>query len=112
MKINNQTNIYKLNLITDIDSFKKIVKNYLIEYTNTNYSESYGFVCNILYNEMNDLINNIELITENKIIIKNNYIYNLKDSEINFKNIDISYPEPVKNIFVNTINNFLNSQNI
>lgn len=111
MMINNQTNIYKLNLISDIDNFKKIAKNYLIDYTNKNHSENYGFVCNILNNEMDDLINNIELVSNNKLLIKNNYIYNLKESEINFKNIDI-YPEPVKNIFVTMINNFLKSQNI
>ena len=113
---NNQLNIlnnYKeLYPLTNIELFKQKAKNNLIEYTNTNHTENYGLVSNILYNEMNDLIENIKSVTDNKMMIKDNYIYFVKDSELNFENIDNMYPEPVKNAFNNCINYFLKLQNI
>ena len=93
--------------LTDIDSFKQSAKNHLIEYTNTNHSNNYGLVFNILYKEMNDLIDNIKTVTDDKMLVKYSYIYIERDCEINFKNIDKLYPEPVKNAFNNCVNYFL-----
>ena len=105
---NSKESLYKL---TDIHTFKSLIKNYLIEYTNTSHN-NYGLVYNILYNEMIDLINNIENVTNSKIIIKDNNIYIVKDCELNFKNINITYPEPVKNAFIKCIKYFLNEEYI
>ena len=67
----------------------------------------------ILKNKVvNNLIENIKSVTDNKMMIKDNYIYFVKDSELNFENIDNMYPEPVKNAFNNCINYFLKLQNI
>jgi hypothetical protein len=93
--------------LTDIDSFKQSAKNHLIEYTNTNHRNNYGLVFNILYKEMNDLIDNIKTVTDDKMFLKYSYIYIEKNCEINFKNIDKLYPEPVKNAFNNCVNYFL-----
>ena len=93
--------------LTDIDSFKQSAKNHLIEYTNTNHSNNYGLVFNILYKEMNDLIDNIKTVTDDKMLVKYSYIYIERDCDLIFKNIDNLYPEPVKNAFNNCINYFL-----
>jgi hypothetical protein len=99
-------------LLTDIESFKQSAKNHLIGYTNTNHSNSYGLVFNILYKEMNDLIDNIKTVTDDKMLLKCSYIYIEKNCEINFKNIDKLYPEPVQNAFNNSVNYFLKFENI
>jgi len=112
MNNNESKSFEQFYVLTNIEDFKFSIKNYLIEYTNSNYTDKYGLVFNILYNEMNDFINNIKIITDNKIILKDNYIYIVKNCELNFENIKYSYPEPVKNAFINTINNFLKIQNI
>ena len=112
MNNNESKSFEQFYLLTNIEDFKFSIKNYLIEYTNSNYSDKYGLVFNILYNEMNDFINNIKIITDNKIILKDNHIYIVKNCKLNFENIKDSYPEPVKNAFINTINNFLKIQNI
>ena len=106
----NKTELYYP--LTDIDSFKEYSKNSLIEYTNNNHSDNYGLVSNILYKEMNDLIDNIETVTDNKLSIRYAYVYITKDNKIDLKKIDNMYPEPVKNAFNNCINYFSKSQNI
>jgi len=103
-QVNSSERYYPL---TDIDSFKQAAKNNLIEYTNNNHSNNYGLVSNILYKEMNDLIDNIKTVTEDKMLVKYSYIYIEKNCDLIFKNIDKLYPEPVKNAFNNCVNYFL-----
>jgi hypothetical protein len=107
MNYNQSNTSEQLFPLTDIDSLKESAKNHLIKYTNTNHSENYGLVFNILYKEMNDLIDNIKTVTDNNILIKYSYIYINKDCELNFKNIDNMYPEPVKTAFYDCVNYFL-----
>lgn len=106
----------KLKQLTTVEIFNQTIKNDLIKYTNNLYKDNYGLVFNILSNEMKSLIDNIFNITNNKIIIKNNYIYSIDNFELSneFDNLtnDNTYPEPVKKVFINCINNFLKLQNI
>lgn len=108
-KLNNDNTYYQL---TCVEYFQKFAKNHLIEYTNKFHSKNHGFVSNILYKEMNDLIDNIRNVTDNKMYIKDNYIYIIKEHDTNFNIDNTFYPDPVKNAFNNCVNYFLKLQNI
>ena len=106
----------QLKPLTTVEDFNQTMKNYLIKYTICTHNDNYGLVINVLSNEMKSLINNIKNITNDQIIINDNYIYIVNNLELSSEfeklNNDKSYPEPVKTAFINCINNFLKLQNI
>ena len=98
--------------LTNINDFKEIISKYLIEYANNNHAENYGLVYNILCKEMDDLIMNINKITENKLCIEQNLLYINIGSNVHIDSEKHNYPEPVVEIFLKTLNYFKQIHNI
>lgn len=83
-----------------------ILKNDLVKYCKTNHNDNYGLVLNILVDETKALLENIEYVTNNQLIVKNNIVYCIIDiNNINYDiNNTIGYPEPIITIFMDNIN--------